>query len=386
MGNSPPLRSGGTIPGDRDFTNVAHSNSAASQLSDTIAGHRLFPAAAAGWFAALFGIGTLVLPIGLFESIVQGLGISALFPAAAPPLGATALTLIALLAAAAGAALGLFAARKVRSQFAAPDINPAAHRPQPDAPIAYPTAKKPISAHDELGSDGFDDLLDRPAFLSREDEPAQAAPEMDSSLLSSFPELDDEAGEESKGWNAADDAFALDPTDQVAVAPEEEEEAHEFAATAGAPASETEPQPGLAERAMEEQAQRPGPDAALTDLTLAQLIERFSRVLQDHTSAASSQSTDEAQQIEAQPQADARPSLSIGVGNLLNDGLGDEPDEQVEAELLEAGYSSLLTMKRPMGDMDKAHAPEKPQAITGDLGEEALRDALEKLQTLSKSA
>ncbi|WP_374407817.1 hypothetical protein [Pelagerythrobacter sp.] len=124
-----------------------------------ISRHPAFPAIVALWFAALLGIGTLVLPAHLFEAAIEASGISAVLPVAEPPLGVTARILIALVAAAIGVILGFVLARKVA---AAQQDTRVPHR----APSAAPEAKRPISAHDELWSEGFDEpVADAPAAL-----------------------------------------------------------------------------------------------------------------------------------------------------------------------------------------------------------------------------
>ena len=51
--------------------------------------HRWFPATVALWFAALLGLGSLVLPASLFEAAVGASGIASVGPGAEPPLGLT---------------------------------------------------------------------------------------------------------------------------------------------------------------------------------------------------------------------------------------------------------------------------------------------------------
>src|SRR5687768_10726637 len=75
--------------------------------------HPAFPAIVAPWFAALLGLGSMVLPVVLIERTVEITGISALVPAAGPPLGFMARGLIALASALAGAAIGVAIARRV---------------------------------------------------------------------------------------------------------------------------------------------------------------------------------------------------------------------------------------------------------------------------------
>ena len=134
-----------------------------------IARHRAFPWMVAAWFAALLGLAMLVLPVALFEAGSVALGLPALVPAAAPPLGMTAKLLIALLAAAGGALLGLWIARRIAASLhdnaaasnAAAKPVPIMREPAP-APGGVANAiapKPPIAARDELGSESLDSPL-----------------------------------------------------------------------------------------------------------------------------------------------------------------------------------------------------------------------------------
>ncbi len=109
--------------------------------------HPLFPAIVALWFAALLGLGSLILPTVLLERLVTVTGLSSLVPMAAPPLGFTARATLALGAAAVGALLGLLLARQVASS----------HAPQGSPRLASNEERtcRPISAHDELGEEGL---------------------------------------------------------------------------------------------------------------------------------------------------------------------------------------------------------------------------------------
>ena len=103
--------------------------------------HPAFPAIVALWFAALLGVGSLVLPAALLDRVVTMTGIASLLPAAAPPLGLTARSLIALAGALAGAGLGVTIARRVARS----------HRPEPVSRVAKFGSRRPISVHEELG-------------------------------------------------------------------------------------------------------------------------------------------------------------------------------------------------------------------------------------------
>ena len=118
---------------------MAASTQARKPQQAPISSHPVFPAVVALWFAALFGIGSLVLPAALLETVAPA------------PLGVTTRITVALVAAAIGVVAGLVVASKVVAAQAAPVV---ASRPR-KAP-----AKRPISAHEELGDEGLD--ADRP--------------------------------------------------------------------------------------------------------------------------------------------------------------------------------------------------------------------------------
>jgi hypothetical protein len=105
--------------------------------------HPAFPAIVALWFAALLGIGSLMLPAVLLDRVVSATGLASLLPAAAPPLGTTARAIVAILGALAGAALGVAVAWRVAGT----------HAPKAESRAAKLAAGslRPISVHDELG-------------------------------------------------------------------------------------------------------------------------------------------------------------------------------------------------------------------------------------------
>ncbi len=105
----------------------------------SISAHPLFPAIVALWFAALLGIGSLILPVTMFDHLAAASGDVSL--------AMTLRSAIALTAAVSGAALGLLLARKVAASSRS--ARPA--RGRNDA------AKRPISALEELGPEGFDE-------------------------------------------------------------------------------------------------------------------------------------------------------------------------------------------------------------------------------------
>lgn len=113
-----------------------------------ISTHPAFPAIIALWFAALLGIGSLIVPVILFERISAITGLSAVVPSAQAPLGFTARGIIALVAAGSGIVIGLFLARKVAA--AQPGID-TSH---------FAKDKLPISAMEELGAQSLDQPVD----------------------------------------------------------------------------------------------------------------------------------------------------------------------------------------------------------------------------------
>lgn len=119
-----------------------------------VSAHPAFPVIVSLWFAALFGIGSMVLPLEMFERFAISSGLADVYAAAQPPLGATARIVIAMAGAAIGALAGLFVARKVTAANAprATTRRAAAMR----AEAGPDTVKRPISAHEELGEGGLD--------------------------------------------------------------------------------------------------------------------------------------------------------------------------------------------------------------------------------------
>ena len=90
--------------------------SRAKPAATAIAAHRLFPAIVALWFAALLGIGSLVVPPEKLSAVVSALGIPKLVHAAAPPLGFTARALLALAMAGLGVIVGLVIGNRIAAR------------------------------------------------------------------------------------------------------------------------------------------------------------------------------------------------------------------------------------------------------------------------------
>lgn len=127
-----------------------------SGASTPVSAHRAFPAIVALWFAALLGIGSLVLPMALFERIAEATGLASIFPAAQAPVGLTARLMIALAMGALGALAGIEIARKIAASAAPKPMARRAGSLNPVTAHAASPAKRPISAHEELGEGGLD--------------------------------------------------------------------------------------------------------------------------------------------------------------------------------------------------------------------------------------
>ena len=129
-----------------------------------------FPTFVGVWFAALFGLSSLAMPVPLLERIVSALGIDGVFPAAAPPLGQTARMLLVLGFSGIGEIVGLLIGRRfaTRNRAAAEADRIAPRRGGDEHPDAPP--RKPLSALDDLRI--RDEEL--PSAADHEDETAPA--------------------------------------------------------------------------------------------------------------------------------------------------------------------------------------------------------------------
>lgn len=202
-----------------------------------ISSHPAFPVIVALWFAALLGIGSLIVPVVLFEKLASLTGLAAIVPAAQPPLGATARILITLGAAGLGLIFGLVLARQVA----------AAQARQTTKPIHG--GKVPISALEELGAES----LDQPVEGAFNDPVPVTAQASSVATLPSF--ADDPAPTE---YPAAHMELTAGDIRELA----EVDTAVEYPAAR--------PAPKAADRSAEQLIARP-----LDELGMVQLVERF---------------------------------------------------------------------------------------------------------------
>ncbi|WP_120716741.1 hypothetical protein [Tsuneonella amylolytica] len=303
-------------PSDKTGDGVAERATARAAAKAPVSAHPAFPAIVGLWFAALFGMGSLVLPVAIYEQTASATGIASVWTAAQAPLGVTARILISLVAAAAGVLAGLAVARKVA---AASPARPMARRAAALSPLVSADtrpAKRPISAHEELGEGGLDaaekpkkrralsvtDDSARSEFLDYAPVPGNfdyAAPEASTELdLAHFAQEAPDDDEQP----ALEEEVAFEPA-----APEhsEPEPFEDLAMTAPAPTAsapfarpfdmplET-PEafgPVAAEETVTYQPEpevdaRPVTERPLGDLAIAQLVERFALALEGHRAVA----------------------------------------------------------------------------------------------------
>ncbi|PZO70797.1 MAG: hypothetical protein DI636_05040 [Pelagerythrobacter marensis] len=263
---------------DEGDTSPAWERGATSPGAQTITAHAFFPAIVGLWFAALFGLGMLVLPVATLESISMALRLPSVLSAAAPPLGLTARLLFALAAALGGGAAGLVLARQLRPKSEA--ASPRRRSPRSEA------ARRPISAREELGEDRLDAPLALPGRR-------RALSVSDDGARSEFLELAPLPGADA---SAAANELMPAPLELTALAdapveaerpalpPEAESDfAIQWAArrveaeppAAPAPAPVTTPASPAAPSASQDVAGAP-----LAQLSVAQLVERFSLALE----------------------------------------------------------------------------------------------------------
>jgi hypothetical protein len=122
-----------------------------------VSAHPAFPAIVALWFAALLGLGTIVMPAVVLEQIATATGLASVFPPAEPPLDWAGRGLFALLSAMLGLIGGLVLARRVAQVQDAG--RPASRRRTPAGRSAPP---RPLSVHEDLGEDAIAPPADAP--------------------------------------------------------------------------------------------------------------------------------------------------------------------------------------------------------------------------------
>lgn len=155
--------------------------------------HRAFPAIVALWFAALLGIGSVVVPPEKLSVLVDALGIPRIIHAAAPPLGFTARMLLALLMAGVGVVIGLVLGIRIAHRAQVPAVRRTdptrARREKPKRSHANdPVDRDPEPAH---GSDDERPVRKRGPLRASEAfadiEPLTDAPPVDAVVAAEAP-------------------------------------------------------------------------------------------------------------------------------------------------------------------------------------------------------
>lgn len=360
--------------------------------------HPAFPAVVALWFAALLGLGSLILPDALFNTGVEATGIASVIPAAAPPLGGFARTIIALVAALIGAGLGLIITRQIAKSLN--DEPSAAKTVQDDKPTTRKRglfsgkdaddAVRPINAHEELGQEGF----------GRSEEDSSSIDE-DTSYIPSAPTpvaipvtiATSVAGAAIAAALVQDEDVA--PADDLAV---EEDELENEAPMDETPMEETEPEEAELDSGEDETneetedklseaaqclamaktgEQTDAPDwqhGPLKDLSLLHLTQRL---------ATSFEARRQWRAAQGKPAVNHKMAASSGMEAAL----------EADAESARAAFFNSSDDETPISGQDapanepvSIGLPPEDKALKTEANQDALRDALKKLQGLSGAA
>ncbi|MFB0612119.1 hypothetical protein [Aurantiacibacter poecillastricola] len=210
-----------------------------------------FPWIVALWFAALLGIGSLVLPAPFLERASMATGLANVVPQAAPPLGFTAKVLLAVIGTLVGAVLGFLLARRIaapHAERAMPRLPLNAAEDIGDTGIGAETEAEPpkgrrraLAIEDEERRSDFLDVVPLPGLASPvEDEAAQAEPIVytaEPDRAEGFGDLELQKRQLFEPCPAdADSPMELEP--EVELTEEQPEEAHGTAQTGDAMAAD----------------------------------------------------------------------------------------------------------------------------------------------------
>ena len=364
-----------------------------------VSAHPAFPAIVALWFAALLGLGSLILPVALIERLVAVTGVASLVPSAAPPLGFTARVSIALGGAIAGALIGLALAHRVartasregepRRFFEASEMLISADEPGEKGPETGPgTEMRPESGPEATEDAGFEAETGEPAPDASDPLPFAAPP-----LHQDEPaDADDEVSGEPAAPQLSvieTPARAEEPQD---ARPLDELGLVQLAARLGASLEKRKAQ--LAAR------RRPAFPAALAPLAEADLLETAeaedaARAIADFfgspeaaASLAKPAASEPASDIPASP-----PPASVS--NHTEYGVENSSPEFDRYDTDDDEYGSLLAMKNPFARQQEFVRAEEPEdsSVTEPAAprdpaaaERRLRDALATLQRMSGAA
>jgi hypothetical protein len=297
-----------------------------------LSAHPAFPLIVGLWFAALLGLGTIVLPAVVLEKVA---GLTGLVE---PPLTAAARAVMALLATVAGLAGGLVLARRVAQ------AQQAGQPPRRRRPVAAGRQVRPLSVHDDLGEEAIAPANEeKKAFPGRRRALAVIEDERPSDFLmaaplpggehAETPELPTDedamserpsdfeapmpaepASEELDLSNLVAESPIYDPPAEEAPVEQPSAEAQVFEPEPYVPALDTRKPRDLAAPPVSEPSHHADElvvepiDAPLEDLGIVQLAERLGRSMQKRLSVPQPQA-EPAQALEADPLEFSAPSL-----------------------------------------------------------------------------
>ncbi|MXP26311.1 hypothetical protein GRI39_09710 [Altererythrobacter indicus] len=302
--------------------------------SNPISAHPAFPALVALWFAALLGLGSLVLPLSLFERVVSLTGLANILPPAAPPLGGTAKFAIAFAAAIAGCLGGWILGRRLSTQ-------PSAHHDELQEMrrrnLEAKKAREPFYASRELGEEGFggaeasaDDFADvpDPALPSEEAFWQEAVP---SSIV---PDHSDGIDAEIAEFSEIEPEEPAPQVDDAAFEPE-------FQPQSDVPQDE------------EEQASSLEKTTELDELGLVQLAERLGQAIEARRHWLHEKQQEVLQKQDAPAPQSAQSEQTISLGNDL-----------LAAEAEEAKMAMAAYFNRPDAEATSGVTAEPASATT----------------------
>jgi len=288
------------------------------------------------WFAALLGIVCFLLPVALVETAVSAARVADYVPAAAAPLGQTARVALSIVAACAGGLIGFVLARIIAQPAAGRSVN------------ARIETQYFISAHEQLGEEGFDRPLG--AYLTDN--------EMDDYEMT-IDEMAD--ADEADGTDAYPPAAAFESEPSPVTAWEPEPTLHETAPAAQD--DETPRTPSAADILLAK---------PLPEMGMVELVERFALSLQRYSLPQSSHAASRQHPASAQQIFPA-------------DFMAGNPRRPFERPRIVADHGAAT------GDQTDFAANPAETANSAQTGnpaetERALRDALAKLQRMSGAA
>lgn len=403
-------------------------------VATPVTAHRLFPAIVALWFAALLGIGSLVIAPEALSAVVSALGIPKLIHAASPPLGFTARALLALVMAGSGVVIGLIIGSRIAARHKAQPlrkIDPTKGRQvKPTRTYSYKPAEQALEAETGTAqkrgplraSEAFADiepLTDRPEPALQADYEDVASPSDDHFAVLGAPRVEsyqpDDAivhdhfdallanpmqhnaiaelvppasfttpvdQHEAPGFEPAlEGRLTRDPIKLQAAQPHPESPRHQpECELAPEPEPETEPHPApspVAQDAVKQissdtDARRPLSEAPLETLGTVQLVERLALAM-----AAAEEARTEGRNAPSHFAAPiAQPTAAASEAATANASPSDEPME-LEAYFEDAPHQEVaLRFVAPMANMKPEPAFQASEPWSGpDFAKHASLDA-----------